>query len=68
MVTEADRERWELAGKIAEKLWEENAPGVQLDNARWWFTVRSIYRSDIPTRLPGEEGSIEEIEAGSRSG
>jgi hypothetical protein len=59
VVTRADRERWELAGKIAEAVWEANAPGERLDPSFYWQMQRTVYSSDIPTGSPAD---VEEAE------
>ena len=48
-MTAADRERWSLSGKIAEAIWETNAPGQPLDPQFYWMMRASIYGSDMPT-------------------
>ena len=54
VVTVEDRERWTLAGRIAEALWEALEPNQPLDNAWFWQMQRAAYHSDIPTGTPEE--------------
>jgi hypothetical protein len=50
VVTEDDRARWDIAGKLAQAMWEANAPGAPLDNA---FGGKWSGRSFTPTYRPG---------------
>lgn len=54
VVTDADRERWELSGKIAEALWEANAPDEPMDPQFYWTMQRTVYASDVPTGSPDD--------------
>ncbi len=54
VVTDADRERWDLSGKVAEAIWNDNAPGERLDPVFYWHMQRTVYKSDIPTSATGD--------------
>ena len=43
--TEAERHRWDMAGRMAERVAEE----IGGDATTVWLATRSLYRSDIPT-------------------
>ena len=54
VVTVEDRERWDLAGKIAEVLWEAFEPGEPLDPRFYWMMQRGVCGSDVPTETASD--------------
>ena len=54
VVTEDERAGWDLCGRIAEALWEANAPGQPLDPSFYWHMQRTAYESEHPTGSPDD--------------
>jgi len=49
VVTEGQRERWQLAHAIATKISADNEPGGVPNSRFVWYFTRDAYNSDIPT-------------------
>ena len=59
VLTDQDRQRWQLCHALATRLSEFCDPGGRADGAFVFTYTRKLYSSDIPLGAPGDPPSLD---------